>query len=230
MPAAPSITNDMLKTAIQEGLNAVNYDLTDIDEVIIESIMKKLLPLLVKSKSKSKSTSGKGSSHPNYYAYWHGYCSKLDRPAGPLENGPFRFQQDADKSIPESSKGRVRQLAYHNLIIDNDALFEEFESFEASTIGEIREFLAKHEEFKELDAMNRTSLIWWQFLSDKNRKDFIQWYKERTAETAAQTSSSSSDSETTESESKSQPQPQPPKVVTRGAKPLPKRRSEAVKA
>ena len=137
-----------------------------------------------KSETTTKADGKPKKSHsPNYYAHFHGCCStKKPRDAGPLATEHvFKFRPELIDLVPDDDKHKRRQAqqAVIDLVNAKDETCASFTEFETNTISSISDFIETHEDkdVRNIDQMKRTSMIWWLFLTEDERKEFHTWYE-----------------------------------------------------
>lgn len=128
---------------------------------------------------KTSKSKVKKSKKPNYYAHFHGACSvKKQRDPGPLGHDiQFTYHPDQVDLIPKDKKGLDSIVSCIETINSKPELLEEFTNFKCSSLVEVSTFLDNVDEFKNLDLMRRTAMIWWLFLTEESRENFKSWYK-----------------------------------------------------
>lgn len=181
-----TVDNDSCRksaTAIVAEFHSSN---PDIDSKVLQNLedlmIKHMTPVMqaIRSAASSKRTpskpkSEKGSSRPNYYAFFHSACC----PKGIgyswiFEDYTFKYQPN-----PDSLKSKQRSI-YDNLHMpENEDKLQRVMDFRSNDLKSVVEFVEK-----ELDVsqMTRTSLIWYQFLSQDDRDRFSSWYKKTITE------------------------------------------------
>ena len=157
----------------------------DIDAQLLEDIekltVKHMLPVIMAvraasasktAKSKSKSTVTKGSSRPNYYAWFHSLCSSKSTPyLWAVQDYIFRFQPNLDKL-----DGRQKEEYDKLMLPENADKLAVVQSFQIT--GDLPAVVKFVGEQFSLVQMVCTSMIWNHFLSKEDRDRFAAWYKQ----------------------------------------------------
>ena len=164
-----------------------NYDVEEVDQSMYKTIIYQCMSDLAKAtkrtSAKGKAKSDKGSAKPNYYARFHTACSPNAPPHPLLAGMPINYQPDPD--MLKNNPKRVAQLEIYEEL-HNDKNMEKLNRFTSfpSANGVLTDVVAFVEK-EGYEQMVRTALIWFQWLSAKDRDLFISRIKEADAAEAA---------------------------------------------
>lgn len=159
-----------------------NFDFpTESIGMIKDVIMKHFTPLIkapvhvqVHEHRQSKK---KKSHHSNYYAFFHSCCSLNNKGYGHLTHEyVFKYQPDPEQ-LKKLKKPEKQQKLYDLLHDDENAeQLARFFAFESKgDLHEVVKFVEHN--LDKIEQMDRTSLIWNQFLSADDRAHWIDWYR-----------------------------------------------------